>query len=202
MSNFQTIIFILGLSFVFSACKETVYTPKPRSFPRVEYPQKGYQAFASDDCPFVFEYPTYCNIQQEKTFFDEQPPSDCWFDVYYPSFDGSIYFTYYPLASQDPIKDLNKLRSDAFNMANWHNKRANYIDEIVVQTPNGISGIAFDIDGPSASPFQFFLTDSLQHFVRGALYFNTEVNTDSLAPIVDFVEEDILQLIQTFEWDK
>ena len=68
------------------------------------------------------------------------------------------------------------------------------------QTKNNVSGIAFDIDGPSASPFQFFLTDSLHHFVRGALYFNTEVRADSIAPIVEFVEEDLLYLIETFEW--
>ncbi|MEL6972389.1 MAG: hypothetical protein AAFO02_19640, partial [Bacteroidota bacterium] len=71
---------------------------------------------------------------------------------------------------------------------------------LLINTDNGVSGIAFDIDGPAASPFQFFLTDSTQHYVRGSLYFNTKTRADSLAPVIDFVRTDILHLIETFEW--
>lgn len=189
-------LFFLGL--FMASCQGPVFTPKPRSFPRIEYPKKTYQSASTNNCPFSFEYPTYCKIEQNKQFFKEAPPSECWFDVFYPAFDGRVHFTYYPI---DNHQDLDRLRNDAFKLADWHNKRANYIEEVVIQKENGVSGIAFDIDGPSASPFQFFLTDSTHHFVRGALYFNTEVRADSLAPIIEFVEEDIIHLFETFEWE-
>ncbi len=186
------------LAIVLVACGEDAYTPKPRSYPRVFFPDRDYQSFDTTFCAFTFSYPQYTVIEQENSFFADTVPSDCWFDVYYPDFEGRIHFTYYPI--RDDGKDLEQLRQDAFELADWHNQRANYIDELVISKPNGVSGIAFDIDGPAASPFQFFLTDSTQHFLRGALYFNTQARADSLAPVVNFVKEDILTLIESFEW--
>lgn len=190
-------------SFIFSmlvlaGCSEPVFTPKPRSYPRVIYPEKAYQNFTEDYCNFSFEYPVYTLIQQDTNFFEHLPPDDCWFDVFYPDFDGRVHFTYVPIGYQG--KDFEKLKQEAFGMADWHNKRANYIEELRIQTDYGVSGMAFNIDGPAASPFQFFLTDSTNHYLRGALYFNTQSNADSLAPVVDFVREDILHLIETFRW--
>ena len=179
-------------------CQEgPVYTPKPRAFPRVIYPEKNYQTFDADYCQFTFEYPAYAQIEQTKSYFDEQPANPCWFDIYIPGFDSRIHFSYYPIGEE---KDFETLRTDAFELADWHNKKANYIDELIIQKANNVSGFAFDIEGPAASPFQFYLTDSTEHFLRGALYFNTQARPDSLAPIVDFVKQDILKIIETFEW--
>ena len=47
--------------------------------------------------------------------------------------------------------------------------------------------------------FSFILTDSVSHFFRGALYFNTEIN-DSILPINNFLKYDIKHLIETFHW--
>lgn len=179
-------------------CNDDVFTPKPRSFPKVLYPEKAYQNFTEDYCNFTFEYPVYAQIQQDTNFFEDLPPHDCWFDIYYPAFDGRVHFTYVNLRKQS--NKLETLKQEAFNMADWHNKRANYIDELLINTENGVSGIAFDIDGPAASPFQFFLTDTTSNFVRGALYFNTQTRADSMAPVIDFVREDILRVIETFAW--
>lgn len=182
-----------------TACSDPVYTPKPRSFPRVMYPEKAYQNYTGDYCDFTFEFPKYAIIQQDTSFFEELPPNDCWFDVFFPDFDGRVHCTYVPLVKGG--ESLETLTQDAFGMADWHNKRANYIEELRIQTDHGVSGMAFNIDGPAASPFQFFLTDSTTHYVRGALYFNTQSKADSLAPVVDFVRTDILHLIETFRWE-
>ena len=195
-SLFPITAFIIVLTWI--GCSDPVYTPKPRSFPRVDFPEKAYEAFTEDYCNFTFERPVYTEIQQDTVFFKERPPDDCWFDVFYPAFDGRIHFTYVSIPESN--KTLDDLREEAFGMADWHNKRANYIDELLINTDNGVSGIAFDIDGPAASPFQFFLTDSVQHYVRASLYFNTQTRADSLAPVIDFVRTDILHMIETFEW--
>ncbi|MBP6185006.1 MAG: hypothetical protein KA479_08680, partial [Saprospiraceae bacterium] len=75
------------------------------------------------------------------------------------------------------------------------------IEDFQIQRPNGISGMAFNLEGPSASPFQFFLTDSTNHFFRASLYFNTRPNPDSLAPMVEFVKKDIVRIIETMRWE-
>ena len=190
-------LLIVSLCFL-SSCDEIAYTPKPRGFPKVVFPEKAYQPFATNYCNFGFEYPVYAEVIQDTLFFDEKPIDPCWFDLFIPKFDARLHCSYYPISTENP---LDKLRGDAFEMANKHNLKANYIDELVIQKPNGVSGLLFDIDGPAASPFQFFLTDSTQHFLRGALYFNTQARPDSLAPVTAFVKKDILHLINTFTWE-
>jgi gliding motility-associated lipoprotein GldD len=59
----------------------------------------------------------------------------------------------------------------------------------------------FDIRGLGvASTYQFYLTDSIRHFVRGALYFDGPPNNDSLAPVIEFLKLDIDHLLNTFKW--
>lgn len=192
------LLFGLLITSLFTACGDgALPTPKPRAYPRVEFPTRAYQSFDTSFCAFTFEYPVYAAIEQDTTYFDEAPVDPCWFNINIPALNGSIYFSYYPIGAG---KDWETLRRDAFEMADWHNKRANYIDEILISRPGSVGGLAFDIRGPAASPFQFFLTDSTRHFLRGSLYFNTQARPDSLAPVIEFVKEDILHLIETFEW--
>ena len=54
--------------------------------------------------------------------------------------------------------------------------------------------------GNAASPVQFFISDSIRHFIRGALYFNALPNPDSIAPVSTYVEQDIIRLIESLEW--
>jgi len=173
--------------------------PKPRAFPRVTLPVKDYVAFEEDYCHFTFERPTYTEIEQDTTFFDEKSADQCWFNIYYPDFDCRIHCSYYPITPSSPFE---KLSSDAFDLAMEHNKKATYIDEVKFEKPNHVSGFIFNLEGPVATPFQFFMTDSTQHFLRGALYFNTQIRPDSLAPFYEFVKIDISHMINTFEWSK
>jgi gliding motility-associated lipoprotein GldD len=54
--------------------------------------------------------------------------------------------------------------------------------------------------GNTASPIQFYLTDSTKDFFRAALYFNNIPNQDSLAPVIDYLREDIMMMMETFRW--
>lgn len=188
------------LVLLLAACGEEMpLAPKPRAYPKVIYPEKAYRAFDEGYCRFTFEYPTYAQIVQDTSFFDERPTHPCWFDVLYPQFDARIHFSYKPVP--DPAS-LSELKNDAFELVDWHNKRASYIEEMRINlSERQVTGMAFDISGQAASPFQFYLTDEANHFVRGALYFNTQVNSDSLAPMYDFVKADIQHLIETFAWE-
>ena len=156
------------------------------------------EKMAAPDCPFTFEKPTYTEYVKDSMFFDEKPIHPCWFDLKLSELNGAIHFSYYPMESR---RQFDNLISDAFKLSGKHNKKANYIDERPFNLGDGVSGIVFELEGPVASPFQFFITDSTNHFLRGSLYFNAKVNRDSIKPIYEFVRADILQLIEGFEWE-
>lgn len=196
----RAVFLILPLLFfsLIQSCNEApAITPKPRGFPKVVYPQKTYQTFNGNYCDFVFEYPKYAKVEKDETFFGERPEHECWFDIFIPDFDARIHCTYSPISK---VETFEKLKTDAFELAHKHNIKAKYIEEIEINTSNGAKGFAFNLEGDVASPFQFFLTDEEQHFMRGSLYFNTTVAPDSLAPIFSFVKKDIEHLINTLEW--
>ncbi|MEM6394720.1 MAG: hypothetical protein AAF741_00130 [Bacteroidota bacterium] len=192
------ILFILFFAFL-PACRETNSVPKPRSFPRVIYPDRNYVDFQTDYCNFTFQHPDYAQVVQKELFFDDAPADPCWFDLEMPAFNGQIHFTYYPV---EDFADWEKRRDEGFKLAGYHNVRASYTEEIRIDRDPDFGGMIFDIEGEAASPFQFFVTDSLNHFVRGALYFNTKSRPDSLKPVVEFVKEDIYRMLETFEWQE
>ncbi|MEM9990499.1 MAG: hypothetical protein AAF738_01980 [Bacteroidota bacterium] len=181
------------------ACESPVYAPKPRAYPKVNYPEREYVRLDKDYCAFSFEYPSYMNVVQDKRYFDEESKHECWFDLYMEAFDSRLHCTYYPIQSRD---DFEKLLVDAFELAGKHNSRADYIEERPIQQAGNVKGFGFEIEGPAASPFQFFVTDSTQHFFRASLYFNTQARPDSLAPVYQFVKHDINKIIETFQWQQ
>lgn len=194
----RIIAFVIVLIFGIGCVSEVDYSPKPRSFPKIEFPEKSYQKFTEDYCQFSFEYPNYAKVEKDTDYFDQKSKHECWFDIVIPQYNGRIHCSYYPI---DTDTSFEKLMSDAFKLANEHNVKAEYIDEYPLQKPNGVSGFVFDIDGPTASPFQFFLTDSTNHFMRGSMYIKAQANPDSLRPIVDFMKVDAVQMLNTFEWE-
>ena len=183
---------------LFLGCSDPVFAPKPRTYPRIAFPSvREYKAFDANYCGFTFEQPVYTTVVQDTSFFGEKPENACWFDVYYPMFNGRVHFSYKKIGSQ---ADFQKMLSDAHQLTGKHTIKADGIDEIAVQNPNGVGGIVFDVQGSVASPFQFYLTDSTRNFVRGALYFRTKADADSLRPVVDFVKTDMMNIVQTFKW--
>jgi gliding motility-associated lipoprotein GldD len=79
--------------------------------------------------------------------------------------------------------------------------KADAINELVINNKdNRIFGILYDLKGNTATSVQFYVTDSINHFLRGSLYFESEPNADSLAPVIYFFRADIIHLIETLKW--
>ena len=78
--------------------------------------------------------------------------------------------------------------------------KAYAIDESIISLDNGSKATIMELSGEVPSPFQFHVTDSLNHFLRGALYFKTATKNDSLAPVINYVKKDILHMMNTLEW--
>ncbi len=182
-----SLVFILSI--VIAGCQHSANSPKPRAYPKIEYPQRNYISYTEEECPFQFEYPDYAQVRKR----DEK----CWFDLFMPSFNARIHCTYVPVENRAKFDDLV---NDAYVIADRINARANYMEDSRIINPHGISGVTLTWTGPAASPMHFFLTDTTQHFFTAALYFDSKVNPDSLAPIAKFIKEDINHMISTFNW--
>jgi gliding motility-associated lipoprotein GldD len=182
---------------MYSCVNEQVNTPKPRMYPRVIYPEQTYNKFLLDVCNFTFEKPAYAKVKTGIKFFNETSSHPCWFDLELEEFQGAIHFSYNPI---EDSKSLDKFVSDAFRIVEQHNTKAEYREEVLIENPNGVNGLLFNLEGPVASPINFFLTDTTNHFVRASLYFNSSVDPDSIAPVLDFVSKDIQKILETFEW--
>jgi len=194
-------IFTISFIFIFtilSCTDNSIPLPKPRVYPKVNYPVKKYQSFNNNNCPFKMTIPTYFNFKQDNNKIKSEKDYNCWFDLFCNELNTNIHMSYVPVKDR---AELDELIEDAFEMADKHNVKASYRDEFKINfADQNVYGLVFKIDGPVASPTQFFLTDSTSHFLRGSLYFNDVVNRDSIAPIYDFIDIDISKMIETLEW--
>ena len=173
------------LLLVFIGCS-IEYTPKPKGFLRVDLPAKEVVK-SNMDCPFSFEHPVYSSISNRKT--------NCWFDVDFNSLEGKLHMSYKTIKG-----DLNKHIEESRELAYKHSTVAEAINEqAFINDSIEVYGLVYTFEGKTASPMQFYLTDSSEHFVRGALYFNTHLN-DSIQPISDFIISDIYQMIESWDW--
>jgi gliding motility-associated lipoprotein GldD len=175
----------------FFACKEN-YVPKPRDYIKISYPEKSYQHFNSD-APFRFDYPVYARMSP-----DSSPNSQpYWYNLEFPSLGGTLYLSYKPVEGS-PESFIQDSRSLVYK----HSIKAEAIDESIIHdSGRRVFGILYDLKGNTASSVQFFVTDSTRHFLRGSLYFNSQPDKDSMAPVIRFVREDIIVMLKTLEWN-
>ncbi len=188
---------LLSLAAVVVISCNSPYTYKKKGYFRIDFPEKKYQLFDKPGYPYVFEYPTYAVVSKDSTFFGDKA-EDYWVNIDLPQFAGRIYISYKPIGYQGRF---DSLVNDAFKMVyRKHTEISTGINDSVMKTPNGVEGIYFSLGGNTATANQFFVTDSVKHFLRGALYFNAEPNSDSLGIVNDFLKQDLLHLINTLKW--
>ena len=172
------------------------YVPKPRGYFKIDFPQHKYQLFDKPGFPYKFEYPVYAQIVQDTSFFDKAPENPYWINIDFPRFNGRIYVSYKEIGKNS----FDKLKDDAYKLTYKHTSKATSIEDSLMQTPRGVGGVFFTVGGNAATGKQFFLTDSTRHFLRGALYFDTTPNDDSLSPVNQFLQQDLFHLINSFQW--
>ncbi len=204
ISSFRTgviclVICISVVQFIGYGCGEpAIRIPKPRAYPRITFPVRNYVEFRQPECPMTFQHPDYMHVIRRENFFDEKPAHPCWFDLDAPSLGAKLHCSYYPIESG---MGFDKLVTDAFKMADRINQRANYMDEIRIANGQGISGLLMEFSGSAASPLHFYLTDSTRHFLKASLYFQSKVVPDSLAPITNYLREDLAIIINSMKFE-
>lgn len=165
--------------------------PKPKGYFRIDLPEKNYARYEAP-CDISFELPAYAKMEILPT----NSTDSCWFNMALPRQNAKIHFTYLALHN-----NLDHYLEDSYGFAFSHEMKANAINRTVYTNPERkVSGMIYDIKGDVASNIQFYATDSSSHFLRGALYFNVRPNQDSLAPVIDFVRDDVVQIMETLTW--
>lgn len=179
-----------------AACNSP-YSYRNRGYFKIPFPQKNYTTFDQPGYPYTFEYPVYGKVVKDTTFFDEKPINDYWLNIDLPQFGGRIHISYKDVQKTK----LDSLINDGFKMAyRKHTEMSTGIADSVIATSNRVYGMYFSLSGNTATANQFFVTDSTKHFLRGALYFDTTPNADSLGIVNDFLKQDLIHLIGTLKW--
>ena len=172
---------------LFIACSDTP-VPKPDGYFRLELPEQNYQRYVNKECNFTFDYAKSAVIEQQE---------NCFLNISYPSLKAKFHISYLEINN-----NFNELIDQEYEMREKHNAFASSVKELVFQHPEKkVNALVFDIAGKkTATPLQFFISDSTHHFFRGSLYFYNSPNNDSLAPVIEFLKEDLNRLIESFEW--
>jgi gliding motility-associated lipoprotein GldD len=182
---------VLLISGAFS-CAGSGSTPRPRGFFRIELPQAQYMDFSRNDLPFSF------NVSQLVTV--ELPPVDAagnQMNLTYPALNATIYCSYHQITPSD----LSILENECRALVSRNARNADAITEQLYENPEmQVYGMLFRVGGETVSPVQFMLTDSTTRFFRGALYYECKPDADSLSPVTQYLNENVIELMQSFQW--
>lgn len=196
MKNNKYIIHFFAFSIIaifLSACSNSDYVPKPRGYYRIDLPEKSYVDYSSG-CNYSFKIPVYADVRSDSSR-DSQP---CWKNVVYPTLNGRLHLSYFKIENE---KMLGSLIEDSRRLVFKHTVKAEGIQESKISNDiSKVYGLFYDIEGNAASSIQFFVTDSTNNFLRGALYFYAEPQADSIAPVLEFVKKDIMVMLESFKW--
>ena len=184
----RTLSFLCILLLVYS-CSD--HTPRPIGYNRIERADSTYKNLS--DIHFSFKYSDQANID---SVYSENETNK-WFNIIYPQYNARIYCSYMSISKST----LKQALEDSYRFAYSHALKADDIEQVIYQISNhNTYGTVYNIDGNVATPVQFFLTDSVSNFFRASLYYDIQVNEDSVAPVTQFIKKDIIRMIESFEW--
>jgi len=183
-------ILLVFIGLLLPSCRERS-VPKEYGYFRIELPPHSYRLMEDKKYPYSFLVAEAAEVEAV-----EHESERYWIDIRYPAHNAVVHCSYKPVRH-----NLNALTDDAMEFVFSHAVKASAIPEQAYSHPEErVYGLVFNLEGNAATPMQFFLTDSVHHFFRGALYFNNIPNQDSLAPVANFIREDMTVLIESFKW--
>ena len=178
-------LFFFGVLLFLFCCKSEVQ-PKPKAYLRLKYEKPNYKIIKAGS-NFSFERNALAQFKISKNKSTQ---------LIYSGMKATLYINY------NSVEDnIDSLLNDAYQLPFKHISKAESIPEkIFINNEKKVYGTLFSVVGDAASQFQFFLTDSVNHFLVGSVYFYARPNYDSLFPAIKFLEKDLFHLIETFEW--
>ncbi|RAJ11766.1 gliding motility lipoprotein GldD [Olleya aquimaris] len=170
--------------------------PKPKGYLRLEYPQANYKTY-NQNLPFSFDRNTHSDTIRYKPLTDNV--TSFGLNIEYKKLKGTIYLTYKAIDGKDRLIQYLK---NAQNFTQEHTKKADAIEEVVWENPvNKVYGMFYEVGGNAASQSQFYVTDSVNHFLTGSLYFYAKPNYDSILPAAHYLQKDIKRIMESVQWN-
>lgn len=184
------LLFLIGIL----GCGSPDYVPKPKGYNRIDLPSQKYQTL-QEKHPYSFEYSKHAYIRPDSSGIAEPH----WIHIIYPQFKADIQLTYKSVQNDPAFFD--EFVDDSQKLIDKHMVKAYSIESSVLKTPSNKTAMIYELSGEVPSQFQFYISDSSTHFLRGALYFKTSTKNDSLAPVIEFIKKDVIHLLNTFDWE-
>ncbi len=169
------------------------FTPKPKGYLRIEPGTPRYSLLLGDELPYAFEVSRLAVV--------EQPPAGqpaTWINIVYPELRAKVYCSYLSVTPHTFPQADQESRALLLRQV----RQADVAEKAYTNPEARVYASLFEVSGDVPSPLQFVVTDSVLHFFRGALYYEQYGNADSIAPVTDYLRQDIMELIQTFYWKR
>ena len=182
----KKIVFVMAVFITFLSCEDNVL-PKPKAMLRLEYSRPVGADVDTDHYTFNYNKNAILKNTKEGSL-----------TMYYPEMNAAIFLTYKKIDN-----DLTKLITDAERRSYEHAAKADGIRPRVFENElEEVYGTFFEVSGDAASQAQFYVTDSVNHFVSGSLYFEVRPNYDSIYPAAVYLQQDIAHIMETIRWKK
>ncbi|AWW00611.1 gliding motility lipoprotein GldD [Arcticibacterium luteifluviistationis] len=189
----RNVLIVLFATLLISCGGSSDYFPKPKGYNRLDLPAHKYVQL-EEKHPYTFEHNVNAIVEPD-TFGNAEPH---WIILHYKDLMARIQLTYKPLNG-----DLNKLSKhidDAYKLAGRHHVKADSQVEKVIELKNGKRAVVIELEGEVPSHFQFYVTDTSKHYLRGAVYLIEPTLNDSLRPLVNYMKDDCMHLLETLKW--
>ena len=176
----------LILIFILLTSCENDVLPKPTAYLSLKYPENSYSEMLSD-CPYSFEISKYATVEINE---------DCWAKIEYPSLKATVHVTYRGVSNnlEEILKEVEKLTFE-------HTIKADAISDLTFENfENRVFAKIYNVEGNVATNIQFRATDSINHVLAGALYFDVKPNYDSIYPASEYLKKDIKRIMETIRW--
>ena len=165
--------------------------PKPYGYFRIAIPDTAYNSFDWKGYPYSFRLSQNAHVE-----IHEKEGEIYWIDIQYPSLNATIHCSYKQVRN-----NLRTLSRDAQEFLYSHSTVASAIPaQEYTDNLRHVYGLYYELHGNTATPIQFYLTDSVEHFFRGSVYCNTIPNQDSLAPIHAYLRQDTRMIMESIIW--
>ena len=195
MKRLALFIAFITLSINFFSCGEEETLPKPKAYLRLDYPSPNYKDIKTP-LPFTFKMNSIAEYEVNSKIYGGD--SIFGININYPTLKGTVYLTY-----KKVIKDnLRSLLLDAQNITQSHTVKADEIAaDLFEDADKRVFGMFYEVGGNAASQSQFYVTDSINHFLNGSLYFYAKPNYDSILPAADYLKNDIRKIMESVRWE-
>ena len=192
--NRKTIIIAVAACFIFIACEEEVYMPKPRGYFRIDIKDTTYTPLKGK-YPYFFEHSSRAIIDSTTL----KGRGQYWINLLYPDLNATLHITYKNMDASNLTDLINDSRTMVFKQIV---RAEDILESHILDTAINLYGKIYETVGNDAAcSFQFWVTDRQKHFFRGSLYLNQVPQNDSLAPIINYLKKDFMHLIETFRWN-